>query len=109
MRCKTALCGHGSAPSDEVLAAHIIEYCADRGDALKQMRDLLVPGGRLRLVVSKPPCCNPVIWLQWRHRAFAREEIHALVKDPGVEIESDYAFPAGPPSRTSRGLVARRI
>jgi len=99
----------GLPPSDEVLAAHIIEHCADPGDALKQMRDLLVPGGRLRLVVSKPHWCNAIIWLQWRHRTFAREEIHALVKDAGFEILSDYAFPAGPPSRTSRGIVARRI
>jgi hypothetical protein len=81
----------------------------DIGDALKQMRDLLVPGGRLRLVESKPHWCNAIIWLQWRHRTFAREDIHALVKDVGFEIESDDAFPAGPPSRTSRGIVARRI
>jgi demethylmenaquinone methyltransferase/2-methoxy-6-polyprenyl-1,4-benzoquinol methylase len=81
----------------------------DIGDALKQMRDLLVPGDRLRLVESTPHWCNAIIWLQWRHRTFAREEIHALVKDVGFEIESADAFPSGAPSHTSRGIVAQRI
>ena len=81
----------------------------DIGDALKQMRDLLVPGDRLRLVESKPHWCNAIIWLQLRQRTFAWEEIHALIKDVGFEIESADAFPAGPPSRTSRRIVARRI
>jgi len=96
-------------PMDEVLAAHIIEHCADPAEALSQMHALLVPGGRLRLVVSKPHWCNAIIWLQWRHRTFGRDEIHALLKAAGFEVESDYAFPSGPPSRTSRGIVAQRV
>ena len=96
------------APADEILAAHIIEHCPDPGAALQQMYRLLKPGGRLRLVVSKPHWCNAIIWLQWRHRTFGKDEIQALVKMAGFDIESDYAFPSGPPSRTSYGLVARR-
>ena len=95
-------------PYDEVLAAHIIEHCPDPTDALAQMRDLLVPGGRLRLAVSKPHWCNAIIWLQWRHRTFGRDEIVNLVEAAGFELESEYAFPSGPPSRTSRGIVAVR-
>ncbi len=100
---------HGLAPANEVLAAHIIEHCPDPGLALQQMRNLLVPGGRLRLVVSKPHWCNAIIWLQWRHRTFGKDEIHELVQNAGFEIEADYTFPSGPPSRTSRGITARRI
>ena len=95
--------------ADEVLAAHIIEHCDDPGEALRQMRALLKPGGKLRLVVSKPQWCNAIIWVQWRHRTFARDEIISLVEAAGFDVESEYAFPSGPPSRTSRGIVARRV
>lgn len=95
-------------PSDEVLAAHVIEHCPDPLLALRQMRDLLHPGGRLHLVVSKPHWCNAIIWLQWRHRTFQEAEILALIKKAGFDIERVYCFPSGPPSRTSRGIVAIR-
>ena len=94
--------------ADEILAAHIIEHCPDPRAALEQMRGLLKPGGRLRLVVSKPHWCNAIIWMQWRHRTFGKAEIQTLLRDAGFEVESDYAFPSGPPSRTSYGVVARR-
>ena len=100
--------GLNIGPFDEVLAAHIIEHCSDPAKALSQMRGLLTPGGRLRLVVSKPHWCNAIIWVQWRHRTFGRDEILGLVVDAGFTLESEYAFPSGPPSRTSRGIVAIR-
>ncbi len=95
-------------PGDEVLAAHVIEHCPDPLRALQQLRDLLHPGGRLHLVVSKPHWCNVIIWLQWRHRTFQEPEIVALIEEAGFELERIYAFPSGPPSRTSRGIVAVR-
>lgn len=95
-------------PSDEVLAAHVIEHCPDPLIALRQMRALLRPGGRLHLVVSKPHWCNAIIWLQWRHRTFKEDEILNLLSEAGFETEQIYAFPSGPPSRTSRGIVASR-
>ena len=96
------------APAHEVLAAHVIEHCPDPLQALKHLYGLTLGGGRLRLVVSKPHWCNAIIWLQWRHRTFGKAEIQSLVKEAGFEIESDYVFPSGPPSRTSYGLVVRR-
>ncbi len=95
-------------PADEVLAAHVIEHCADPLIALTQLRDLLCRGGRLHLVVSKPHWCNAIIWLQWRHRTFEEDEILALVRKAGFEKELVYPFPSGPPSRTSRGIIAKR-
>ncbi|WP_298431442.1 methyltransferase [uncultured Jannaschia sp.] len=97
------------APADEALAAHVIEHCPDPLEALRQMRDILRPGGRLHLVVSKPHWCNAIIWLQWRHRTFGRDEILGLLSEAGFEVLRTYAFPSGPPSRTSRGIVARRV
>jgi len=95
-------------PFDEVLAAHVIEHCPDPREALVQMAALLRPGGRLRLVMSKPHWCNVIIWLQWRHRTFSPSEIAGLVSAAGLEVEGQYVFPAGPPSRTSMGIVARK-
>lgn len=96
-------------PANVVLAAHVIEHCADPLIALRQMRELLRLGGRLHLVVSKPHWCNAIIWWQWRHRTFHEGEIRELICEAGFDIERVYAFPSGPPSRTSRGIVASRI
>ena len=94
---------------DEVLAAHLIEHCPDPAQTLTELRALLRPGGLLRLVVSKPHWCNAIIWFQWRHRTFSRTEIEQLLPNAGFEPLSHYAFPAGPPSRTSMGFVARAV
>ncbi len=94
--------------ADVALAAHVIEHCPDPLRALEQIHDLLHPNGRLYLVVSKPHWCNAIIWLQWRHRTFRRDEILNLLGKAGFSCESEYSFPAGPPSRTSRGILARR-
>ncbi|MEL6100128.1 MAG: methyltransferase domain-containing protein [Pseudomonadota bacterium] len=102
-----AMLGRRMAPADVVLAAHILEHCPDPALALMQMRDLLMPGGQLFLVVSKPHWCNAIIWLQWRHRTFRTPEIAALAEGAGLRIEAEYTFPSGPPSRTSRGFVLR--
>lgn len=95
-------------PADQILAAHVIEHCPDPLGAFRQIRDLLRPGGQLNLVVSKPHWCNAIIWLQWRHRTFGEDEVTSLMTEAGFRVESIYAFPSGPPSRTSRGIVATR-
>ena len=101
--------GEAELPAvDVALAAHVLEHCDDPLAALVQIRRALAPGGRLHLVVSKPHWCNAIIWFQWRHRTFRKEEITSLLQRAGFEIERVYAFPAGPPSRTSRGIVATR-
>ena len=92
---------------DEVLAAHVIEHMPDPAKGLTLIRAMLRPGGRLRLVASKPHWCNAIIWFQWRHRTFTPSAIRSLATETGYEIESEYAFPTGPPSRTSRGYVLR--
>jgi demethylmenaquinone methyltransferase/2-methoxy-6-polyprenyl-1,4-benzoquinol methylase len=99
----------GAEPADEVLVAHLIEHFDDPEAALHRLRRLTRPGGILRLVVSKPHWCNAIIWLQWRHRTFTGAELHGMLKRTGFAVERDYAFPSGPPSRTSHGVVARAV
>lgn len=99
----------GDNDHDEALVAHVIEHFADPRAALSHIRRQLRPGGILRLVVSKPHWCNAIIWLQWRHRTFGKDEIHALLGATGFAVVDEYAFPSGPPSRTSRGISARAV
>lgn len=93
---------------DTVLAAHVIEHFSDPLSALRSIARLTRPGGRLWLVVSKPHWCNAIIWFQWRHRTFREGEVTALLHDAGFDLADTYAFPSGPPSRTSRGFLAVR-
>ncbi|WP_227284420.1 class I SAM-dependent methyltransferase [Boseongicola sp. H5] len=97
------------APFDHLLAAHVIEHCPDPGAALADMRGLVRTGARLWLVASKPHWCNAVIWLQWRHRTFEPSEVALMLERAGWALDDIYDFPAGPPSRTSRGYLARAI
>ncbi len=98
-----------SSPYDCLLAAHVIEHVTEPESALSTMRELTERDGRLWLVVSKPHWCNAIIWLQWRHRAYRRERVAGFLEASGWELEAEYAFPSGPPSRTSRGYLARAI
>ena len=100
-------------PKDEtfdcLLAAHVIEHTSDPVSALGQMRSLVQPDGRLWLIVSKPHWCNAIIWFQWRHRAYRPDTVADSLAKSGWRLDSEYAFPSGPPSRTSRGYLARAI
>ncbi len=94
---------------DSLLAAHVIEHQSDPIAPLSQMRRLIRPDGRLWLIVSKPHWCNAIIWLQWRHRAYRPDDVAAFLAKTGWKLEAEYAFPSGPPSRTSRGYLARAV
>lgn len=94
---------------DCLLAAHIIEHAPDPKDPLFKMRNLIGPGGRLWLIVSKPHWCNAIIWFQWRHKAYTADEVADLLNSTGWALEAEYAFPSGPPSRTSRGYLAHPV
>lgn len=96
-------------PFDCLLAAHVIEHQDDPKPLLTQMRGITSEGGRLWLIVSKPHWCNAIIWLQWRHRAYRPAQVAAFLNDTGWKLETEYAFPSGPPSRTSCGYLARAI
>lgn len=90
-----------------LLAAHVLEHCADPVAALRRMRDLAEPGAALWLVVSKPHWCNAIIWFQWRHRTYRPDVVADMLTRAGWALQAEHSFSAGPPSRTSRGYLAR--
>ncbi len=96
-------------PFDCILAAHILEHCEDPINALRHMRRLAIPDAKLWLVVSKPHWCNAIIWFQWRHRSYWPQKVAEMLRDSGWVLEMEHRFPAGPPSRTSRGYLARAL
>jgi 2-polyprenyl-3-methyl-5-hydroxy-6-metoxy-1,4-benzoquinol methylase len=97
------------APFDCLLAAHVIEHAEAPVALLSRLREMAAPGGRLWLVVSKPHWCNAIIWFKWRHRAYAPEAVREMLGRAGWALASEYAFPSGPPSRTSRGYLAEPL
>lgn len=100
---------HPARPFDCILAAHVIEHCSDPIRALQQMRTLAAPGAKLWLVVSKPHWCNAIIWFQWRHRSYRPQRVAEMLEKAGWRLEAEHSFPTGPPSRTSRGYLARAV
>ena len=99
----------GKNSFDTILAAHVIEHSKDPAETLHHMRETSAPGGWLWLVVSKPHWCNAIVWLQWRHRSYAPDAVEELLDQCGWQLETQYVFPSGPPSRTSRGYLAHAI
>ncbi len=98
-----------AASFDVLLAAHVIEHSVDPTESLRAMRDLVRKGGQLWLVASKPHWCNAIIWLQWRHKSYKPDQVEGFLETSGWALERTYAFPSGPPSRTSCGYLAHAI
>ena len=76
---------------DTVVCAHVLEHVADDEAALRHMRALLPPGGRLILLV-------PVVKWVWgaldeatgHQRRYTWRELKALVQRTGLEIEDHW-------------------
>lgn len=96
------------APYDTLLCAHVIEHLDDTGAALRWLRAQLRPGGQLYLAASRPHWCTALLRWKWGHRAFAPVRMTSLLTDAGFASVSGFAFPTGPPRRTSHGYRAER-
>ena len=90
---------------DAVLASHVLEHFNDPSATMGHLANLVTPGGRLYLVVSKPHWCNWLIWIRFRHRWFHPQTIRDLACGAGLAPLWLQSFSAGPPSRTSLGYI----
>lgn len=93
---------------DVVLCSHLVEHLADATEGLRHLHRALRPGGVLLLVVSKPHWCTALLRLVWGHRALSDARVAEYLAAAGFTAATTHAFTAGPPSRTSRGHLARR-
>lgn len=93
---------------DIVLGAHVLEHLADPEQGLRRVFQLLKPGGRLVLSVSKPHICQWLIWLKWQHAWFRRQHVTGWLHQTGFTAISVHRFPHGVPARCSHGYVAVR-
>jgi ubiquinone/menaquinone biosynthesis C-methylase UbiE len=93
---------------DIVTAAHLLEHLPDPDAAVARMATFLKPGGLLILAVSRPHWCSRLVWLNWRHRQFREEEMHAALIRAGFVEPQCWQPPKGPPRRLSLAYAARR-
>jgi ubiquinone/menaquinone biosynthesis C-methylase UbiE len=93
---------------DVVLGGHVLEHLTKPEEGLRQIFQLLRPGGRLVLSVSKPHVCQWLIWLKWRHGWFRSQQVTELLDRTGFTAISVRQFPCGVPARCSYAYVATR-
>ncbi|WP_298959556.1 class I SAM-dependent methyltransferase [uncultured Roseibium sp.] len=93
---------------DLVLGAHVLEHLDDPEHGLRHFYDLLKPGGRLVLSVSKPHLCQGFIWLRWRHRWYHEDDVCDLLQRAGFQSIEVHRFPNGVPARCSHAYSAFR-
>ena len=93
------------SPFSSILAAHVVEHCADPVAAFQNFSRWLEPKGRLYLVISRPHWCNWLLWLRFRHRWFSAADVLHLAHRAGFQHDLTYSFASGPPSRTSLAYI----
>jgi ubiquinone/menaquinone biosynthesis C-methylase UbiE len=98
----------GVSKFDIILGAHVLEHLTEPEEGLQKIFQLLRPGGRLVLSVSKPHVCQWLIWLKWRHRWFRSQHVTELLDRTGFTGISVRDFPCGVPARCSHAYVATR-
>ncbi|QFT31096.1 Ubiquinone/menaquinone biosynthesis C-methyltransferase UbiE [Labrenzia sp. THAF82] len=94
---------------DLILGAHVLEHLEDPEHGLRHLLELLKPGGRLVLSVSKPHICQWFIWLRWRHRWYHEDDVCDLLRRAGFQSIEVHRFPNGVPSRCSHAYSACRV
>jgi len=73
---------------DTVVCANVLEHVADDAAALRAMRDLLAPGGRVVLVVpALRPLYGTIDRAIGHHRRYARAEIVQKLSQAGLTVE----------------------
>jgi glycosyltransferase involved in cell wall biosynthesis len=85
--------GLPAAHFDTVVAANVLEHIEDDGAALRTIRGLLRPGGRLVLIIPALPQLYGTIDRAIGHyRRYTREEIAAKLRAAGFELDHTSYF-----------------
>jgi glycosyltransferase involved in cell wall biosynthesis len=85
---KLAENGLASHHFDTVVCSNVLEHVADDGAALRAMRELLVPGGRVVLIIPALPAIYGAIDEAIGHyRRYTRSEVERKLADAGLAVE----------------------
>jgi 2-polyprenyl-3-methyl-5-hydroxy-6-metoxy-1,4-benzoquinol methylase len=78
---------------DTVLCLHILEHLADDAGALRRIRTLLQPAGRLILLVPHEPSAFGTLDTALGHkRRYTRTQLTALMEETGYDVENILGF-----------------
>ena len=73
---------------DTVICSNVLEHVADDGSALRAMRDVLVPGGRVVLVVpALQALYGSIDRAIHHHRRYARSDLVDKLRAAGLDVE----------------------
>ena len=73
---------------DTVVCANVLEHVADDGTALRAMRDILVPGGRVVLIVpALRQLYGAIDEAIGHHRRYTRADIERKLAEAGLAVE----------------------
>jgi glycosyltransferase involved in cell wall biosynthesis len=95
---------------DTVVCSNVLEHIEDDRAALAAMRDVLVPGGRVVLVVpALKPLYGSIDAAIHHHRRYSREEAAEKLRAAGLEVEHlSYFNMVGVPGWYLNAVVLRR-
>jgi glycosyltransferase involved in cell wall biosynthesis len=102
--------GIARAAYDTVICSNVLEHIEDDAGALRAMRDVLAPGGRVVLVVPAIKALYGEIDRAIHHyRRYSREEIATKLQTAGLDVEHLSAFNMlGVPGWWLNSVVLRR-
>ena len=95
---------------DTVVCANVLEHVADDGTALRAMRDILVPGGRVVLIVpALRQLYGAIDEAIGHHRRYTRADIERKLLEAGLAVEHvSYFNVLGVPGWFLNARVLRR-
>jgi SAM-dependent methyltransferase len=95
---------------DTVICLNVLEHIEDHEAALQSMKSILVPGGRLILLVPSIKALYGTMDVGLEHyRRYTKKELLGLVKDAGFEVENSFFYNMwGVPGWFINGRILRR-
>jgi SAM-dependent methyltransferase len=95
---------------DTVVCANVLEHIEDDRAALRSMRELLVPGGRVVLIVpALRQLYGAIDQAIGHHRRYSRREIEEKLREAGLAVEHvSYFNTLGVPGWFLNSVVLRR-
>lgn len=77
--------------ADSCVCLNVLEHIEHEREALRRMRDVLLPGGAIILLIpASPSLYGPIDELLGHHRRYTRASISRLATEAGLELQTSY-------------------